>query len=83
MTHPVLDGLTVLELSAGSQAAALAGVLLADNGTRVIKVEPPEGDRLPSTSPTVDHPRLGALLTAGVVGAADLPEPSPEAVATS
>jgi crotonobetainyl-CoA:carnitine CoA-transferase CaiB-like acyl-CoA transferase len=43
---PVLDGLTVLELGAGSLSASLAGMQLADNGARVIKLEPPEGDRL-------------------------------------
>src|SRR3954452_9273244 len=52
MTQPVLEGLTVLEFGAGSHAAALAGVLLADNGARVIKVEPPEGDRLRTDSPS-------------------------------
>lgn len=52
MTHPILDGLTVLEFGAGSQPAALAGVLLADNGARVVKVEPPEGDRLRTTAPS-------------------------------
>lgn len=52
MTRPILDGLTVLEFGAGSQAAALAGVLLADNGARVAKVEPPEGDRLRAASPS-------------------------------
>jgi crotonobetainyl-CoA:carnitine CoA-transferase CaiB-like acyl-CoA transferase len=52
MSQPVLEGLTVLEFGAGSHAAALAGVLLADNGARVIKVEPPEGDRLRTDSPS-------------------------------
>lgn len=52
MTHPILDGLMVLEFGAGSQPAALAGVLLADNGARVVKVEPPEGDRLRTASPS-------------------------------
>src|SRR5215212_8781438 len=52
MNQPVLEGLTVLEFGAGSQAAALAGVLLADNGARVIKVEPPEGDRLRTDAPS-------------------------------
>ena len=40
--HP-LDGLTVLEL--GEALGAYAGKLLADAGARVIKVEPPGGDR--------------------------------------
>lgn len=46
MGQPILEGVTVLECGAGSRAAALAGVFLADHGARVIKVEPPEGDRL-------------------------------------
>src|SRR3954452_8285855 len=52
MNQPVLAGLTVLEFGAGSHAAALAGVLLADNGARVVKVEPPEGDLLRTDAPT-------------------------------
>ena len=52
MTRPVLDGVAVLEFGAGSMPAALAGVLLADNGARVIKVEPPDGDRLRSAAPS-------------------------------
>ncbi|MCH5675619.1 CaiB/BaiF CoA transferase family protein [Streptomyces gilvus] len=52
MTRPVLQGLTVLEFGAGSHAASLAGVLLADNGARVIKVEPPEGDRMRTAAPS-------------------------------
>jgi crotonobetainyl-CoA:carnitine CoA-transferase CaiB-like acyl-CoA transferase len=48
----VLDGLTVLELGAGSMPAQLAGMLLADNGARVVKVEPPEGDRLRDALPS-------------------------------
>ncbi len=52
MTQPVLDGLTVLEFGAGSYAASLAGVLLADNGARVVKVEPPQGDRLRTDAPS-------------------------------
>ncbi|MGX7678451.1 CaiB/BaiF CoA transferase family protein [Jatrophihabitans sp. DSM 45814] len=44
MAKTVFEDLTVLEFRAGSSSAALAGVLLADNGARVILVEPPEGD---------------------------------------
>ena len=40
------DGLVVLELGSGSIAGALCGMLLADNGARVLKVEPPAGDRM-------------------------------------
>ncbi|WP_255725160.1 CaiB/BaiF CoA-transferase family protein [Frankia sp. Cj3] len=43
--------MTVLELGAGSIASSLAGMILADNGARVLKVEPPEGDRLRTQSP--------------------------------
>jgi crotonobetainyl-CoA:carnitine CoA-transferase CaiB-like acyl-CoA transferase len=42
----ICDGLVVLELGSGSVAGALCGMLLVDNGARVLKVEPPEGDRL-------------------------------------
>src|SRR3954454_6149337 len=52
MIQPVLEGLTVLEFGAGSHAAGLAGVLLADNGARVVKVEQPEGYRLRTDSPS-------------------------------
>ena len=41
----VYDGFTVLELGNG-MAAALAGMILADNCATVLKVEPPGGDRL-------------------------------------
>jgi crotonobetainyl-CoA:carnitine CoA-transferase CaiB-like acyl-CoA transferase len=36
----------VIEMGAGSIGASFAGMMLADNGARVVKVEPPEGDRL-------------------------------------
>ena len=42
----ICAGLNVLELGSGSIAASIAGMVLADAGARVIKVEPPEGDRL-------------------------------------
>ncbi|QTI71003.1 CaiB/BaiF CoA transferase family protein [Gordonia polyisoprenivorans] len=44
--------LTVVELGSGSPAGSIAGMILADAGARVIKIEPPRGDglrrRLPS-----------------------------------
>jgi crotonobetainyl-CoA:carnitine CoA-transferase CaiB-like acyl-CoA transferase len=46
MTRTICEGLQVLEMGAGSIGASLAGMLFADNGARVLKVEPPEGDRL-------------------------------------
>lgn len=45
-------GLNVLELGSGSVAASIAGVVLADAGARVLKVEPPEGDRLRTHNPS-------------------------------
>ena len=47
----ICAGLNVLELGAGSAAASIAGVVLADAGARVIKVEPPDGDRLRTGNP--------------------------------
>src|SRR5262249_50304571 len=44
MSPAVLDGLTVLDLSSGI-AGPITGMLLADHGARVIKIEPPGGDR--------------------------------------
>ncbi|MDQ1433099.1 MAG: hypothetical protein QOF40_3701 [Actinomycetota bacterium] len=46
MTRAICDGLQVIEMGAGSIGASFAGMLLADNGARVLKVEPPVGDRL-------------------------------------
>ena len=51
MTRTICEGLQVIEMGAGSIGASLAGMLLADNGARVLKVEPPEGDRLRSRHP--------------------------------
>lgn len=42
----ICDGWSVVELGSGSIAASLAGMVLADNGARVLKIEPPSGDRL-------------------------------------
>ena len=48
----IFEGLNVLELGSGSAAASMAGVILADAGARVIKVEPPDGDRLRTVNPS-------------------------------
>lgn len=48
----ILEGLNVLEIGSGSAAAAIAGVVLADAGARVIKIEPPGGDRLRTDNPS-------------------------------
>src|SRR5271165_6299218 len=48
----ICEGWSVLELGTGSIAASLAGMILADNGARVLKVEPPSGDRLRVESPS-------------------------------
>jgi crotonobetainyl-CoA:carnitine CoA-transferase CaiB-like acyl-CoA transferase len=42
----ICEGLNVLELGAGSTGASIAGMVLADAGARVVKAEPPCGDRL-------------------------------------
>jgi crotonobetainyl-CoA:carnitine CoA-transferase CaiB-like acyl-CoA transferase len=52
MTRGICDGLVVIEMGAGSVPASFAGMLLADNGARVIKIEPPEGDRLRTQHPS-------------------------------
>jgi crotonobetainyl-CoA:carnitine CoA-transferase CaiB-like acyl-CoA transferase len=48
----ICDGLTVVEIGAGSVAASMAGMVFADAGARVIKVEPPQGDRLREQNPS-------------------------------
>jgi crotonobetainyl-CoA:carnitine CoA-transferase CaiB-like acyl-CoA transferase len=48
----ILEGLNVLELGSGSVAASITGVVLADAGARVIKIEPPDGDRLRAENPS-------------------------------
>jgi crotonobetainyl-CoA:carnitine CoA-transferase CaiB-like acyl-CoA transferase len=52
MAGPICAGLNVVEIGAGSIATSLAGMMLADNGARVVKVEPPEGDALRRQSPS-------------------------------
>ena len=39
-----LEGLRILELGSGA-AAGIAGMVLAENGAEVVKIEPPHGDR--------------------------------------
>ncbi len=46
MPEGACEGIQVVEMGAGSIAGSLAGMLLADSGARVVKIEPPEGDRL-------------------------------------
>ncbi len=48
----ICTGLNVIEMGAGSVAASMAGMVLADAGARVIKIEPPEGDRLRTAMPS-------------------------------
>jgi crotonobetainyl-CoA:carnitine CoA-transferase CaiB-like acyl-CoA transferase len=48
----ICDDLVVVELGNGSAAGSEAGMFLADTGARVIKVEPPEGDRLRTAVPS-------------------------------
>src|SRR6478672_7380712 len=42
----ICEGLNVLEFGAASVASSMSGMVLADAGARVLKVEPPEGDGL-------------------------------------
>ena len=46
------NGLNVLELGSGSTATSLVGMVLADAGARVIKIEQPGGDRLRTANPS-------------------------------
>ncbi|MGE0385387.1 MAG: CaiB/BaiF CoA transferase family protein [Gammaproteobacteria bacterium] len=52
MSEPICSGLTVVELGAGSAPGSIAGMMLADNGARVLKIEPPQGDRLRAADPS-------------------------------
>lgn len=48
----ICTGLNVIEMGAGSIAASITGMVLADAGARVIKLEPPAGDRLRTSMPS-------------------------------
>ncbi len=48
----ICESLNVLEIGSGSIAASIAGMVLADAGARVVKVEPPNGDRLRVLNPS-------------------------------
>ncbi|HTU07409.1 MAG TPA: CoA transferase, partial [Trebonia sp.] len=48
----ICSGINVIEAGAGSAAASIAGMVLADAGARVLKLEPPEGDRLRDLHPS-------------------------------
>ncbi|HVV30072.1 MAG TPA: CoA transferase [Mycobacteriales bacterium] len=48
----ICAGVNVLEMGAGSIAASMTGMVLADAGARVIKVEPPQGDLLRTLRPS-------------------------------
>ena len=52
MSGPICEDLNVVEVGSGSIAVSLAGMMLADNGARVVKIEPPEGDALRARSPS-------------------------------
>ena len=47
----ICEDLNVLEIGSASTAAAMTGMVFADAGARVVKVEPPEGDRLRTLNP--------------------------------
>ncbi|MEI8241198.1 MAG: CoA transferase, partial [Actinomycetota bacterium] len=48
----ICAGLNVLELGSGSVAASMVGMVLADGGARVLKIESPDGDRLRTVNPS-------------------------------
>jgi crotonobetainyl-CoA:carnitine CoA-transferase CaiB-like acyl-CoA transferase len=47
----VFEGLAVVEVSASSMSGSIVGMLMADHGARVLKVEPPGGDAIRHLSP--------------------------------
>ncbi len=48
----ICEGMNVVEYGSGSIAGSIAGMLLADAGARVIKIEPADGDRLRTENPS-------------------------------
>jgi crotonobetainyl-CoA:carnitine CoA-transferase CaiB-like acyl-CoA transferase len=48
----ICSDLVVVEVGDGRVASSLAGMILADNGARVLKVEPPGGDRFREVLPS-------------------------------
>ncbi|PXX01660.1 CaiB/BaiF CoA transferase family protein [Mycolicibacterium moriokaense] len=52
MTSELCAGLVVAEIGSGSAPASLAGMLFADAGARVLKIEPPSGDRMRREHPS-------------------------------
>src|SRR5262245_60536821 len=52
MPGQICTGINVAEVGSGSIAASLAAMMLADNGARVLKIEPPEGDPARTRSPS-------------------------------
>lgn len=51
MSKTICDGLTVVQFGSG-RSAAMATMILAENGARVVRVEPPGGDELRQRSPS-------------------------------
>jgi crotonobetainyl-CoA:carnitine CoA-transferase CaiB-like acyl-CoA transferase len=48
----ICQGLTVIEMGSGCIAGSMSGMILADNGARVLKIESPSGDRLRNQHPS-------------------------------
>ena len=52
---PTLDGVTIVELGSFF-AAPFGATLLAEQGSRVVKIEPPEGDAIRNVMPFPSSP---------------------------
>ena len=52
MPRQICTGLNVVEVGSRSVATSLAGMMLADNGARVVKIEPPGGDATRTEAPS-------------------------------